>query len=63
MNFPFGLGILLHDFAQILDEGRRFGHLEKSEGFLGSSSDLGFAIIENRGICKDEKLNLLQGRR
>ena len=47
MNFPFGLGVLLHDFAQIWDEGQRFGHLEKSEGFLGSSSDLGFARIEN----------------
>ena len=33
MNFPFVLGILLHDFAQIWDEGIRFGNLEKSEGF------------------------------
>ena len=63
MNFPFGLGVLLHDFAQIWDEGRRFGHLEKSEGFLGSSSNLGFARIKNQGICEDEKLYILQGRR
>ena len=63
MNFPFGLGILLHDFVQIWDEGRRFGHLEKSEVFFLNSSDLGFARIENQGICEDEKLNLLQGRR
>ena len=31
--------------------------------FLRSSSDLGFAIIENQGICEDEKLYLLQGRK
>ena len=61
MNFPFGLSILLHDFAQIWDEGcsavREIGR------FLGRSSDLGFARIKNQGICEDEKLYLLQGRR
>ena len=31
--------------------------------FLRRSSDLGFARIENQGICEDEKLYLLQGRR
>ena len=31
--------------------------------FVGRSSDLGFARIENQGICEDEKLFLLQGRR
>ena len=31
--------------------------------FLGGSSDLGFVRIETQGICEDEKLYLLQGRR
>ena len=30
---------------------------------LGRSSDLGFVRIENQGICEDEKLYLLQGRK
>ena len=41
-------------------EGSAIREIEKS---LGWSSDLGFVRIENQGICEDEKLYLLQGRR
>ena len=63
MSFPFSLGILLYDFVQIWNEGRRFDHLEESEGLQEVVSELGFVKIENQGICEDEKLSLLQGRR
>ena len=41
-------------------EGSAIREIGKS---LGRSSDLGFVRIEYQGICEDEKLYLLQGRR
>ena len=50
ISFRFGMRV----------EGSPFRGIERS---LGSSSELGFAKIENQGICEDEKLSLLQGGR
>ena len=41
-------------------EGSAIREIGKS---LERSSDLGFVRIENQGICEDEKLYLLKGRR